>query len=305
MADIVDALEQFTKFHVNFIVPLFSRDAIDDIADDLTDSGSTYTIAGIHQAVKTHISLMKTVKKKSERQGYLSLKSDFITTRDTAGNLADARIQMLFQDSRQADGEGNIKWFQPWALAAMLAGGRSGASVGEPMTFKYFNTSGIRHTSQPMTTDDADIAIDFDPDLQADEAIVAGMTFLESPTTGGFRCVVDNTTYGKDANWVLNRGSVIFAADIIAYNFRNSMEAAFIGVKNSVSQADVVSVASSTLSKFLAQGITVSTSDAPGGYKSLIVSIVGSTINIEFTAKLVEGIEFVISGITVQRAGTE
>ena len=301
-ADIIAALEQFTKFHVNFVVPLFSRDATDDIADSLTDSGSTYTIDGVHQAVKTHISLMKTVKRKSERQGYLSQKASFNTCRDKAGVLADARIQLLFQDVRQTDSEGTIKWFQPWALAALTAGARGGAAIGEPLTFKFLNVAGIRQTAQPMNTPDADINIDFDPDLQAEEAIIAGMTFLESPTTGGFRVVVDNTTYGRDGNWVLNRANVIYAGDIVAFNFRNTMEAAFIGKKNTVSVADVNSVATSTLNQFLAQGITVSTGDAPQGYKSLISVINGNVIEIEFTVKLVEGIDFVITEITVQRA---
>ena len=81
--------------------------------------------------------------------------------------------------------------------------------------------SGIRQTAQAMSTPEQDIVVDFDPDTQYDDAIMAGLTFLEAPRTGGFRVVVDNTTYGIDDNWVYNRANVLYAADIVSYNFRS------------------------------------------------------------------------------------
>lgn len=301
-SDIVDGLAKFEKFHVNSVVPLFSRDATADIADSLTDPASTYTIEGIHQAVKTHISLMKTTKRRSERQGYLSLKKSYADCREQAGVLADARLQLVIQDIRQVDAAGTIKWFQPWALASLVAGARGGAPIGLPMTFKFLNCSGIRQTAQFMNTAEADIVVDFDADVQYDDAIQNGITFLEAPQTGGFRIVVDNTTYGIDDNWVLNRANVLYAADIIEFNFRNAMESRYVGVKNTVRASEVKSTAESILGTFLSQGITVSTGDAPQGFKDLSVRIEGNTIYITVTVKLVEGIDFVLSDVTLQRA---
>jgi len=300
----VTALSKFEKFHVNSVIPLFSRDATADIADNLTDAASTYTIDGIHQAVKTHIALMKTVKKRSERQGYLSFKGSYANSITKSNGLADARVSLVIQDIRQIDATGAIKWFQPWALSCLMAGSRGGASVGLPMTFKFMNCSGIRHTAQPMTTAEQDIVLDFDPDTQFEDAIQQGITFLEAPTTGGFRVVVDNTTYGVDNNWVYNRANVLYAADIIAYNFRNSLESAYVGRKNTVSVAEVKSTAEALLTTFVGQGITVSTGDAPNGYKNLTVRISGNTIYVNVIVKLVEGIDFVLTDITVQRANS-
>ena len=300
--DIVTALSKFEKFHANSIVPLFSRDATADISDNLTDVASTYTIDGIHQAVKTHISLMKTTKKKSERQGYLSFKGTYSASKTKAGNMADARLQLAIQDIRQSNAQGVIKWFQPWALACLLAGSRGGAPIGLPLTFKFMNCSGIRQTAQSMSTAEADIVIDFDPDTQYDDAIMAGLTFLEAPRTGGFRVVVDNTTYGIDDNWVYNRANVLYAADIVSYNFRNVMETRYVGVKNTIRAAEVKSTAESVLATFLAQGITVSTNDAPQGFKDLSIRIEGGTIYITVTIKLVEGVDFILADITLQRA---
>ena len=301
-SDVVDGLAKFEKFHVNSIVPLFSRDAAQDIADSLTDPTSSYTIDGIHQAVKTHISLMKTTKKRSERQGYLSLKKSYADSKVVAGNLADARLQLVIQDIRQIDAAGSIKWFQPYAFACLLAGARGGAPIGLPMTFKFLNCSGLRHTAQPMTTPEANIKVDFDPDVQYDDAIQSGITFMESPQTGGFRIVVDNTSYGIDDNWVYNRANVLYAADIVEFNFRNSMEARYVGVKNTIRASEVKATAESVLGTFLSQGITVSTSDAPQGFKLLSVRIEGNVIYLSVTIKLVEGIDFILSDITLQRA---
>ena len=125
---------------------------------------------------------------------------------------------------------------------------------------------------------------------------------MEAPQSGGFRVVVDNTTYGRDGNFVFNRANVLYAADIVAFNFRNTMESVFVGRKNTVSVADIEGVASSILSTFLAQGVTVSTTDAPLGFKNLVVRIEGNTIFIEVTIKIVEGIDFVLADITIQRA---
>ena len=301
-SDIVTALSKFEKFRVNSIVPLFSRDATDDIADQLTDPASTYTIAGIHQAVKTHLSLMSTTKKKSERQGYLSFKGSYADAKVEIATMAAARIQMVIQDVRQADSQGNIKWFQPWAGAALLAGARGGSPIGNPMTFKYFNMSGIRQTGQPMSTPEQDIVVDFDPDTMYDDAIQNALTFWEAPQTGGFRCVVDNTTYNKDANWVYNRGNVLYAADVLAYDFRNQLENIYVGLKNTVSAAEIKSTCEAILTSYLAQGITVSTSDAKNGFKQLVVQVNGNTVNVSVVVKLVEGIDFVLADITLQRA---
>lgn len=301
-AAVTAALEAFTKIRANMVVPLFSRDASDDIADGLTESTSAYTIAGIHQAVKTHLSLMATVKRRSERQGYLSYRASYADVKEQAGVLADPRCQLMFQDIKQNDSEGNLKWFQPWALACLVAGARAGSPVGTPLTFKYLNCSGIRHTADEMTTEEEDITLDFDPVTQADDAIAHNVTFLEAPQSGGFRLAMDNTTYGKDGNWVYNRGHVLYAADVLAFDFRTQTENIFVGKKNTISANEAKSICESILATYLSQGITVSTADAPLGFKNLIVSINGNVLNIDVTVKLVEGIDFVLEKITLSRA---
>lgn len=311
-ADITNALAAFEEIRVNSVIPLFSRDAIvgsdttsGDVADNLTDPASTYTILGIQQAVKTHCNLMSTTKNRSERQGYLSYKNSFDSCRDRSALLADQRMQLAIQDIRNIDSQGNIKWFQPWALSCMLAGARAGSPVGTPLTFKFMNATGIRQTGQSMSTAEEDIVNDFNPNSQAQQAIQSGITFLEAPQSGGIRVVVDNTTYQKDANWVYNRANVMYAADVLAFDFRNQLENIFVGQKNTVQASEVKSVAQSILATFLAQGITVATDEAPNGYKQLDVRIEGNIIRINAIVVLVEGIDFILNDITITRVQSE
>ena len=300
-ADIVEALNKFEGIRMNFVLPLFSRDAIEDVSDTLTDASSSYTIDAIHQAVKTHLSITATTKAKSERQAVLSYKASWEDCKLKSADLSDYRIQLTVQDTRNIDSIGNIRWFQPWALACYVTGSRGGSPVGTPLTFKYMNCSGVRHTAQPMSTDEESILTDFDPRIQYEDAIKSGITFLENPQSGGYRIVVDNTTYNKDGNWVRNRANVQYAADVLAYDFRNQVENIYVGVKNTISAGEVRSVCQSILGTYLAQGITVSSDDAANGFKDLSVQLDGNVIRISFTAKLVEGIDFVLTDITVSR----
>lgn len=303
-ADIVNALTAFQKVRVNAVVPLFSRDSDVDVDDQQTDTSSSYTIAGIHQAVKTHCSLMRTTKARSERQGYLSIKDTYDNCKSSAQTMADASQQLMMQDIKQNDSDGNIRWFQPWALACLVAGARGGSPIGLPMTNKYLNCSGIRQTAQLLSVADEDIVEDFDPDTQYEDAIRNGLTFLEHPQSGGFRCVVDNTTYGRDGNWVYNRAHVLYAADVLEYDFRTQLQNIYVGVKNTVSAAEIAQTCESILGTYLAQGITVSTADAKQGFKQLQVQLAGNTVNVNVTVKLVEGIDFVLSTINLQRAAS-
>jgi hypothetical protein len=98
-----------------------------------------------------------------------------------------------------------------------------------------------------MSVADVDVVEDFNPDTQYEDAIRNGITFMEHPQSGGFRVVVDNTTYGRDGNWVYNRAHVLYAADILEYDFRTQLQDIYVGVKNTVSAAEIAQTCESIL----------------------------------------------------------
>lgn len=301
-AAIVAALDEFEKLRINTVVPLFSRDAALDIAEDKTDPSSTYLIDSIHAAVKSHCALMSNTKNRSERHCVLAYRGSYKDAKTKAANLSSFRSQLVLQDVRASSTDGQIKWMQPHMLAALVAGMRSGAVVGLPLTFKFFNISGLRHTTSQLDEVPEDVVIDFEPRTQYDDAIDAGLTFLEQPPAGGFRMVVDNTTYTKDDNWVYNRMATLHAADVVAYDFRTRLENIIVGARNTdFTVVGIRSLCESLLTGYRGQGLLGGTADAPNGYSNLSVQLNGNTVLIDVSVILVEGIDFVLSTITLKR----
>jgi hypothetical protein len=281
-------IDAFQKVRVNSIVPLFSRDAIDDILDGDTEPSSTYQIDAINTAAKSHCLLMSNTKNRNERNAYVSYKGTLTDTETKSQNLASERVSFALQDVKILKTDGTLDWVQPWGMAATAAGMQAGANVGEPMTFKFINVSGIRHE-------------DFDPATQFDEAIDNGLLFAESPDDGGFRVVVGNTTYGKDPNFVFNRISVLYAADTVAFNFRKQLEDIFVGVGAAIASAPSIKNTSvAILGSFKAAGLIVGDDTNNGsGFKNLSVRLVGNTAFISVTITPVQGIDFLLIDIVL------
>lgn len=283
-------------------VPCISQDATADILLGQTDSGSTYTIASVLAALSSHLILRGNTKNRREAQGFAGFRS---TTKATwyaqAQSLASFRVQLAGQDVLFLGVDGNLSWKQPHVMAALMAGARLGSDVGEPLTYKYINIAGAGHAVNPETGIEAG---DFDPIVDVDTAIDAGVTFVERPSSGGFRVVVDNTTYGADENFVFNRGSVIEAADFVAKTLRQQTEAVFIGTKISNGQAASIKTFIRSLLLQLndpSNQIITSSDDAPNGFKeeSFVVTINGNTARVQVEIKPVQGLDFILLDLTL------
>lgn len=292
-ANFQNCLDALLKMRVNFITPLFSRDATSDIADSLTDPASAYVIASIHAAIRTHVSQASTVKGRKERQAWVGYQGTYANAKIASANLGSARVALCFQQVDVLDSTGSLVLAQPHMLAVVSAGLHAAAVVGLPSTFKLINISGFKAPSN-----------DFDPEVDADDAIEANLTFVEQGPGGGFRFVLDNSTYGLvlDA-WIYNRPSVLYASDTAAFSIRLNMET-FIGKRNSdVSVETIKNLLLSVLDGLRSSGIIVPDASSSGkGFKDLVVSVNGSIINTSVTLILVEGYEFALNDIAVQRA---
>ncbi len=177
------------------VVPCISQDATADIAMLVTDPSSAYTITAVQAALEAHLALRGSIKNRKEAQGITGFRSSTQAACYTqAANIGDQFVQMVIQDVLVLDVNSNLTWKQPHVLAAMCAGYRLGVPVGTPLTHKYLNINGFGQYVNPTT---GIAGGDFNPDINYDAAIAAGVTFLET-ASGGSRIVVDNTTYGID-----------------------------------------------------------------------------------------------------------
>jgi hypothetical protein len=298
-ANFQTCLDALSASNCNFIVPLFSRDATGgDIADGLTESTSSYLISSVHAAVRSHCVAQSAIKARRERQAWVGFQSDtYSAVKDAAANLGAGRVSLLFQRCDIAGASGISATSQPHMLAVIAAAMKAAAPVGLPNHFKKPAINGFQ-------TVNSSGAAFFNPVTDAEDALNAGLTFVEKAPGGGFRFHCDNSTYGQATNaWFYARPAVQYAADIAAKVIRLNLES-FVGNRNSdVSVTTVTNFMIGVLDKLRTAGIIVGDKSSNGtGYKNLSVSISGSVVTISVGLVLVEGLEFLLSSLSVSRA---
>lgn len=291
-ANILECLDALLKRRVNFIVPLFSRDAEEDAADNLTDSSSSYTIDSVHAATASHVLEASTIKGRKERQAWVGFKGSMEDSTEKAAAINSPRVAMCIQDIDSINSRGEETTFQPHMLAVVAAGMHASAAIGLSTTFKSANIRGFDHQ-------------DFDPETQAEKAINSNLTFVEKSPSGAIRFVLDNNTYASETNaWIYNRPAVVFAGDFAAYAIRLATEQ-YVGQRNSdVSAESIKNLLVTVFNSLRAVGAIVGDANTGGkGYKDLSVNLNGSVVSVSVTMSLVENYEFILSDLKVQRAG--
>jgi hypothetical protein len=150
---------------------------------------------------------------------------------------------------------------------------------------KGANVSGVLH---------ADGSFSDSNDSQIEDALVAGLLPIRRASTGGFTWVSDQTTYGKDANFVFNSIQAVYVADIIALTTAQRMEGAFVGQSIAdVSAAAALSYLEGVMSDFFRLKLIAASDDAPRGYRNVLVQISGPTMKVSLEVKLAGAIYFI------------
>jgi hypothetical protein len=288
----------------NVLLTGVSRDAADDIADahqGFTDSASTYTIASVLTAADTHLRLRGDTKNRKEAQGFGGIRKTTKAAAFTAVSaIGSEYMQICIQDCLTIDASGSLRYMHPHVTAALAAGMRTGMAVGEPLTHKYPNVQDVGHFIDPET---GLVTGDFNPGLDFDNAIDNGVLFLER-ASGGFRWVVDNTTYGQDDSFIYNRGSVMAASMFVNRTLRETADLSFVGKKISNGGAlSIKNVLRNKLRELNRPDINIITSsdDAPEGFRedTFVVTITGNTARVQVEYKPVQGLDFVFFDFTI------
>jgi len=291
-ASVLAGLAALEGIAVNFVVPLFSRDASADILDGLTESSSTYTIASVHAAVRSHVLAMSTVKRRKNRQGFLSIRDTFVAAKQAANNMASARLAMPFQDIKNGASDGTIKQFQPWEAAANAAGMQA-AGFYKSICKKYMNVSGVLQAAGDFADNN---------DSQVEDALLNGLLPAERVMTGGYRWIGDQTTYGQDQNFVYNSIQAVYVADIVALSLAQRMENAFVGqTLGDVSAAAALGFIQAVMGEFMRLKLIGPSDDAPAGYKNVDVKIQGGAMMVSMEIKLATTLYFVVINFTVSQ----
>jgi len=288
-ADIAAALTKAESIKVNFVIPLFSRNASDDVSDSLTESASTYTIDAIHALTKDHVLKMSTIKLKRHRISILSYKGTFADVQTKAGALASFRIPMTFQDVDRTS-NGNTKTFQPW-MTSVVAAGMQSAGFYKAIVGKIANVIAFRDPSGFDSGSPGDV----------EKALEAGLLFL-ADNDNGPEWVSDQTTYGLDTNFVYNSLQAVYLSDRLAIDLSDSCEVKFKG--KSLADIDIGTVTSFIQDKmeiYKTIKMIAASDDAPLGYKGLKIKIKGPILYISVEVKLATAIYFIPLTINISQ----
>ena len=284
-AAVAAAIDEMANIDVNFITPLFSQDATDDITDGLTDPSSTYTIAGINAYLQQHVvSLSGQVKRKLNRLAVGSYRGTFANARAQAASLASARFALTFQDVKNVSVSGLIVQYQPW-MGAVLAASMQAVGLYKSINHKYANCTGI------VTPEN-----DFNPTNygQLQQALNSGLLVLEAPAGGGFRWVSDQTTYGKDGNFVYNSLQVMYTADYMALDLARSFDNFAVGQAVSDISAPIAKgFLQAKMTQYLLAKLISPSNGAPAGYDSASCVLSGPVLSVAVNAYITNAISFV------------
>jgi hypothetical protein len=281
-ADIANSIPALEGIKVNFVIPLFSRDATADINDGLTDSASTYTIDAINALVKSHVLAMSTPKMKRNRIAMLSKQASYSAVKAAAASLTNFRATMFFQPSSQVNSIGNVTEYQPWHTACIAAGMQS-AGFYKSLTNKFANVISFKDPTGFDSGNPGDV----------EDAIDAGLFFMQQETAGN-KWVVDQTTYGFDTNFVYNSLQAVYMADVLAIQLSDSLQKFIVGQSLAdVTSAGVVAFISKKMEEYRKLKIIGASDDAPLGYKNVVVTINGPIAEVKLEAKLATAILFI------------
>lgn len=278
----VDALENVVG---NFLVPLFSNDAAVDIANGMTDVTSNYSIDAINAYCRTHCLKMSTLKRRRNRQTIVSKQDTFLNARLAAANMGSFRVAMTFQDVKDSNVTGQIVQFRPW-MGAVKAAGMQAAGGYKSICHKYINCTGALQKAGDFKDRN---------DTNLEDALLAGLLPIKhNETTGGYFWASDQTTYGKDNNFVYNSLQAVYSADILALTVAQRMEAAFVGQSLADVNAGFAMMTLETILADLKAAKIIAASDgALSGFKNAKITIKGPVMKVSFNAFLATCLYFI------------
>lgn len=289
-ADVASASTAIETIDVNFVIPLFSRNATDDIAEGLTDSSSTYTISAINALIKNHVLKMSTAKIKKHRLAFVSYWGNYSDIQAEASAMANARVSLAFQKSSQVNSVGEIKSYLPWHTAC-IAAGMQAAGFYKAIVNKFANVIAF--------TDPSGFDSGSPGDIEA--ALDAGLLFLEKGVVGS-KWVSDQTTYGVDTNFVYNSIQAMYDVDLVSLDLSASYQTAFVGQSLAdVDASTALSFLASKMDSYKKQKLIAASDDAPLGYRNAKVEISGPVMSISVEIKPATAIYFIPISIEVSQ----
>ena len=288
------AFEQLIKKRHNTAVALFSS--------NYSSGGNTFTIDYVHSQLKSHANNGAGAHRNevdciAAFDASVAASTALTDTIDKANGINNRNVGLVYQKIQRPALDGSNKVFGPEMLACALAGMQAGATVGEPLTFKFVNALDI---VSPVNADPQD-------KNDSDQLLQNSVLFCEKVQGQGFRVVRNYSTYAQDDNLAYTERHVNAELNYMAYDLRTFIEDRFTGLKST--PATVANIKSAVVSKLEVYKrdleIIVDSNDPVTGavlnaYRNLKVTISGDIATIRFEIFPTIGINYFKFDIVAQ-----
>jgi hypothetical protein len=243
--------------------------------------------ASIHAMNDSHVAYMSTVGK-MERRAIVGTAS---STSDTsaiaaAKALNSDRTSLVHIGFYDYDDNGDLVLFEPYILAAMVAGAFSGVNPGTPLTNKTLKVRGLeRNLRNPTDTD----------------LLINGGVLCVENTSKGYKVVKSITTWLTNDNYNRVEVSTGVAVDYVARNVREALDDLRGQKGTNILLSRAVSITESRLRELARaepQGPGVITGDDTNpAYRNISASLDGDVLRVEFECQPVIGVNYVLVSI--------
>lgn len=260
-------------------------DAYDDVLQQIDVQWVTplSSDASIHAMNDSHCAYMSTVAR-MERRGIVGMALE--STDDEAIAAAKALnsdrtslVHLGFYDFNDA---GVLTLFEPYILAAQIAGAFAGSNPGTALTNKALKVRGLeRKLRNPTDTD---------------RLITGGVLCVEDTATG-YKVVQSISTWLINDNYNRVEVSTGVALDFTARNVRNALDVLRGEKANPITMARALNITESTLRELARQepqgpGVLAGNEASPP-YKNINVSIEGDVLRVEFQCSPVIPVNYI------------
>src|SRR5262249_30193254 len=114
---------------------------------------------------------------------------------------------------------GQSVFFPEWAGACVGAGMRAGAPLGEPLTWKFANVSGVSSDSSWAEASNSGVTL-----IELNGGVV-----INTVRGRGFRFDKVITTYTRSNNDAYSEETLVQLWKLVAFNLRQALQDAFVG----------------------------------------------------------------------------
>ncbi len=288
------------NIRVNQTIPLASADAV--------AAQGTFTIASILAALTAYARLASSTAGQNEVQAWAGVsqtKTNLITTANTQNSEHLVLFGERSQRPTSVAGQtyvggallqytsGQVIFFPEWATACIAAGMRAGAPLGEPITWKFGNVTGVSSDASWSEQSNSDVVL-----LELN-----GVTVLNTVRGKGFRFDKVITTYTKSNNDAYTEETIVQIWKLVAFNLRQALQDAFVGRGGSVQRVSTVPGVVASVMQPLKDAGAITDSIVSGtrlnAWRNVSWSLSGDQLTVGVTVTPTPGINFVLTTIVL------